>query len=100
MKRIVRLSEKHLVAERRFTTELNQHDEGKKHRRRNKQNDKGDEEEKDSCILDNSREILKQSKSRSKAAFTRPRHTLLQLLDGIYQAVDKCVKQESDQMNV
>ena len=100
MKRIIRLSGKQLVAEKRFRTELNQHDEGKKHRRRNKQNDKGGEKEKDSCVLDNSKEILKQSKSRSKAAFTRARHTLLQLLDEIYQAVNKCVKQVSDQMNV
>ena len=45
------------------------------------------------------REILKQSKSRSKAAFTQARHKLLQLLNGVYQAFDKCVKQESDRMN-
>ena len=71
-----------------------------KNRRRNKQNDKGGEKEKDSCILDNSKEILKQSKSRSKAAFTQARHTLLQLLDGINEAVNKNMEQESDRMNV
>ena len=73
MKKIVQLSGKHLIVERRFSTELNQHDE---------ENDKGGEKEKDSCARDNSREILRQSKSRSKEASTRARDTLLQLPNG------------------
>ena len=58
VKEIVLLSGKQRVAERGFTTELNQHDE-EKNRRRDKENDEQGEKEKDSCALDNSIEILK-----------------------------------------
>ena len=59
MKEIVLLYGKQRVAVRGFITELNQHDEEKKTRRRDKENDEQGEKEKDSCALDNSIGILK-----------------------------------------